>query len=312
MLKRLKNIKKNKNFYPIELKNYVEFFEKNYLDDWIKNDCLCGNSKDIELGYYDRHMAKFDTVICKNCGLIRAAKYLNDKSLKDFYKNHYRNLVGTRAPKDNFIHQYKTSVRRGRYKFIEKYVKLENKIVFDIGGSSGGFLKDYIEKNETYIFDYDIEYLNFAKEMGIKIVEGGLEEALDQPKKPDLVILSHVIEHWNNFEKELSKLYDLINLNTLVFIEVPGIDSLKNGRRHSDILGDIQIAHKYYFSKEVLKNILENHGFSVIDSDSQIKIIMKKKKNFKKNLKNNFLNTCFNLILAEIRMNLSFYKKKFF
>ena len=115
-----------------------------------------------------------------------------------------------------------------------------------------------------------------------------------------------------NLSSDASKLYDLINLNTLVFIEVPGIDSLKNGRRHSDILGDIQIAHKYYFSKEVLKNILENHGFSVIDSDSQIKIIMKKKKNFKKNLKNNFLNTCFNLILAEIRMNLSFYKKKFF
>lgn len=317
MFRRLKDKNKKSYFYPIELDDYRKFFEKNFQNSWIKKRCLCGKENDYPFGKFDRHLVNFETVICKSCGLLRAAKYLNDWDLGEFYKKHYRRLVKSRDPEENYYHQYKKSIRNKRYELIDKYIQLNNKTIFDIGGSSGGFLNRYKERNKTYLFDYDFEYLNFAKKMGINIFFGGLDEALATGIQPDLIILSHVIEHWNNFESEILKLYNLASLNTLIYIEVPGLDSLVEGRRHSDILGDIQVAHQYYFTSRILKNILENYGFSVVHIDTKTRAIIKKDKlNKKKKIKNFFLNTCVILILAEIRMYLSYFKicfkKKFF
>ncbi len=78
------------------------------------------------------------------------------------------------------------------------------------------------------------------------------------------------------------KLCKLLGENSIVYFEVPGLDSLKEGRRNSDILGEIQIAHKYYFTSNVLKNIFENYGFKVLYIDSQVRGIAKVNKNLKK------------------------------
>ncbi|MDC0563122.1 class I SAM-dependent methyltransferase [Candidatus Pelagibacter ubique] len=309
----LTNSKKN-IFYPKKLEEYENFFKSEYINDWVENPCLCHKStNDILLSKFDRHNVDFTTVICKNCGLIRAKKYLNNSSLTDFYKNHYRRLTKTILPAEKFLQQFQTSKRKGRYKLIEKYLSLKNKIIFDIGGACGGVLSKYIESNETYLFDYDDNYLSFAKSKGIKTLKGGLEEALREEKKPDLIILSHVIEHWNNFEDELKKLNNLADKNTFIYLETPGIDSLKKGRRNSDILGDLQVAHKYYFSSKVLKNILIKYNFKVLYIDSEIRVICKKNDSINEySLKNNYINTIIDLYLAEIRRYLSIQKSKIF
>ena len=146
--------------------------------------------------------------------------------------------------------------------------------------------------------------------MGIKSVFGGLDEAINHNLKPNLVILSHVIEHWNNFEVELLKLLTLLGENSIAYLETPGLDSLKEGRRNSDILGEIQVAHKYYFTSKVLKNILENLGFEVLFIDSHIRAIVKVNKRLKGIKKNFFIDSILNIFLAEIRRFLSISKKK--
>ena len=311
MFSRLKNNNNKNIFYPIKIEGYIEFFEKNYLKDWYKTICLCKNTNDLGFGKFDRHGAKFETVICRNCGLMRAKYYLNDRALSNFYKLNYRNLVKTRRPKENFNHQYKVTLKKKRYDLIENFLEMKNKIIFDIGGSSGGVIKKYINTNNCYVFDYDRDYTDFANKMGILTVSGGLDEALKHDLKPDLVILSHVIEHWNNFEEELIKLFNLLGQNSIAYLETPGLDSLKNGRRHSDILGEIQIAHKYYFTSKVLKNFLENFGFKVLFIDSHIRAIVKKKKKIKKKFKNYFINSILNILVAELRRSLSIYKRNF-
>lgn len=311
MFSRLKKNNKKNIFYPIHIDGYKEFFETNYLNEWQKTICLCKKTNDLKIGNFDRHGAKFETVLCKNCGLMRAKYYLSDSALKDFYKFNYRKLVQTREPAKNFDHQYKVTVKRKRYEIIEKFMNMEKKIIFDIGGACGGVLKKYIINNTCFVFDYDKDYTDFANKMGINSVSGGLDQAINHNLKPDLVILSHVIEHWNNFEQELMKLWKLLDENSIVYFEVPGLDSLKEGRRNSDILGEIQIAHKYYFTSNVLKNILENYGFKVIYIDSEVRAIAKVNKNLKKKNKNFFIDTIFNIFLAEIRRSLSIFKKKF-
>ena len=64
------------------------------------------------------------------------------------------------------------------------------------------------------------------------------------------------------FEEEIKKLISIQKINqTINYVEFPGIDSLKLGRREADVLGDIHIPHVYYFSSYVLENLMGRYGF---------------------------------------------------
>lgn len=263
--------------FPHYDKTYEDFFngyaKENY--EWYKTKCLCGYDCDEKLSTTDRYGIEFHLVICKLCGLIRGEKYLVEKDLNDFYKNHYRNVqvsLGTHTkPHDLFYAQFQKSI--DAVKFIKKHSKsnFDNTIIMDIGGGVGGFLKSFENAKERILLDYYEPYLDYASTVGITAIKGGLKEASDM-QKPDLVILSHVIEHWNDFDNEIEKLISIQKKNhTLNYIEFPGIDSLKNGRRNYDFLGDIQIAHKWYFASYVFENIMNRNGFKKIYIDSYIR-----------------------------------------
>ena len=128
-------------------------------------------------------------------------------------------------------------------------------------------------------------------------------------QKPDLVILSHVIEHWDDFDNEIEQLISIQKKNhTLNYIEFPGIDSLKDGRRSYDFLGDIQIAHKWYFASYVFENIMSRYGFKKIYIDSYTRGLFiytgesESLLNFYKNVKADLLS-------AEKKRKFSFFKK---
>ena len=86
--------------FPQYSKNYYNFFNTYAKEKYklIKNDCLCGYDNDIVLSLTDRHCVYFITVVCKNCGLIRAKDYFRNEDVEDFYKNFYR----TSAYSDNY------------------------------------------------------------------------------------------------------------------------------------------------------------------------------------------------------------------
>ena len=104
MFKRLVKSSRKNIFYPIKNEEYRIFFEKNYLNDWVKTQCLCEgeNNKEILVSNFDRHNVSFKTVICTNCGLMRAKNYLNNDALRNFYKYHYRRLTTKLSPKKKF------------------------------------------------------------------------------------------------------------------------------------------------------------------------------------------------------------------
>ena len=146
----------------------------------------------------------------------------------------------------------------------------------------------------------------YAEKKGINIIDGGLEKI---EFKPDILIFSHVIEHWDNFENEIQKLIKIQKTNeTLNYIEFPAIDSLKTGRRAGDFLGDIHHPHTFYFSCNVFTNIMNRYGFEKIFSDTHsrsIYVFTGKKKpliNFSDSVKKD-------LILAEKRRNYEGFKK---
>ena len=46
----------------------------------VDNNCLCKTHNDVLLSLSDRHCVDFLTVVCKNCGLIRAKNYFRERN----------------------------------------------------------------------------------------------------------------------------------------------------------------------------------------------------------------------------------------
>ena len=110
-----------------------------------------------------------------------------------------------------------------------------------------------------------------------------------------------MIEHWSNFKEEIKQLIQIQKIGeTINYIEFPGIDSLKLGRREGDIIGDLHVPHVYYFTSYVFENIMNRYGFEKLYIDSEIKslFIYTGKKS---NLINNYPKVLQDLILAERR-----------
>ncbi len=292
--------------FPHSILGYFEFFndyaKKNYT--LIPTKCLCDNNDDILLSKSDRHCVEFLTVVCKKCGLIRAKDYFTDANTIDFYENYFRpgsNSIninyGDIDPETFFNNQVQNS--KFRFDLINNKIKnICNKKILDLGGGIGGVLNHFNNNNELYLADYFDPYLNYAKSKGINIIKGGLDKI---DFKPDIIILSHVIEHWSNFREEIKKLIQIQKIGeTINYAEFPGVDSIKLGRREGDIIGDIHVPHVYYFASYVFENIMNRYGFEKLYIDSLIKslFIYTGKKS---NLINNYPKVFQDLILAEKR-----------
>jgi ubiquinone/menaquinone biosynthesis C-methylase UbiE len=304
--KRFKNKKS-----VIHAKKYFEFFnnyaKKNYT--LVDNNCLCGVKDDELISMVDRCSVEFKTVICKNCGLVRAPKYFRKDDVDDFYKNFYRTIMNNsedyNEPEKFFERQTINSLEK--YKLIKENSNndLKGLKVLDLGGGAGGALEHFKNDNDLYLADFFDPYLEYAKKKGVNVIKSGLK---DINFKPDIIILSHVIEHWNDFEIEIQNLINIQKKNkTINYIELPGIDSLKNGRRGGDFLQDIHIPHVYYFSSYVLENLMNKYGFEKLYIDSEIKSLFiytgekKETKKYYKKVKED-------LIKAEFRRKIQIFK----
>tara|TARA_A100001015_G_scaffold303683_1_gene393696 strand:+ start:67 stop:1134 length:1068 start_codon:yes stop_codon:yes gene_type:complete len=263
--------------WPMAIIDYFNFFEnyikKNYT--LIPTKCLCENNDDILLSISDRNCIEFPIVVCKKCGLIRPKNYFTEKDVKHFYTNHYRKIVHGHTDKvdedpERYYNMQKNDSKR-RIDIIKKFgnISLSNKKVLDLGGGCGGNLDILRNENEVYLADYFEPFLKYAKSKNINVIKGGLE-SIDF--KPDLIICTHVMEHWSNFKEEMKKLIQIQKVGkTINYIEHPGIDSIKLGRRDSDIIGDLCIQHTSYFASYVFENLMNRYGFEKLYIDSEIK-----------------------------------------
>ena len=98
--------------------------------------------------------------------------------------------------------------------------------------------------------------MNIGKGFGIQMQFGGDKAFFDSEIKPNLVILSHVVEHFNDLDIFFNKLCTHLEKNSYVYIEVPGI--LNNIRKRNerlsedgynsgnDFLGYLQFVHNYF------------------------------------------------------------------
>lgn len=244
--------------------------------------CLCGDSEGICLTERDRYCLSVSTYLCKSCGILRTSPRLDESSLSKFYDQDYRSIyVGNSQVPDQFFEEQEI---HGRLimDFLKPNLKFnENLTIFDVGCGAGGTLTPF-KKVGCKVFGCDLgsQYLNRGKSIGLTLEHGDIK-SLDKYGKADLIILSHVLEHFSNPLQELEKIYNSITDQGYLYIEVPGI--FKIHKTYVNPLLFFQNAHLYHFSLSSLSFILQKVGFELVKGDNNIRALYRKNNNSKSN-----------------------------
>lgn len=232
--------------------------------------CVCGSSNFDTLSEKDAFGIPHNVVICMQCGLIQVSPCLVQDSYADFYQNIYPDLYGDN---NNLNSLFSDLLSRGSYiyEFIDGHVRgverylSSKKSILEIGCSAGGILEVFRQHgHDTVGIDYDSEVLCYGNSRGLNLYCGHSQQlGLEFNGRFDVIILSHVFEHFTDINGELKQINRLLKVDGRLFIEVPGIYS-SLGETQSDFLDFIEFDHVYYFGLNTLEQTLRLFGFKML------------------------------------------------
>ena len=241
------------NIYEEEVfkRDYRRIFTKSY----VLKSCLCGSKENKLLFELDRYNLLTSVVLCLKCGLVYANKILSHKDLINFYaSDSYRFFYNVVNPKnenlvdDQFIDIQlfdKQSIQNTTSIIENTYIGSPNEVILEFGSGYAQISRSIPRKGKLVCIDYSEKAITYLKKKGIEAHIGGIEVLDKLNYRYDLIILSHVAEHFYDFNNELIQIIKYLKKNGMIYIEVPNLDSKYN-------LDQFQNAHNYYFTKNTL------------------------------------------------------------
>jgi len=227
-----------------KLPSFTKYFEPFFSYSFRKN-----NSK----GYF-----------CSSCGSI--SFFQND--LISYNDGKYRKRKSKKNPPLDL--PWSTITYR-RHEHVAKLIRSHKKsfnnndCLIDFGGYNGlcahGICQDFgIIFENSYIADMDPYGLKIASSLGFSTIDlskDSLQSFFDLKKKNiTLITAIHVLEHLENPETFFCQIKNLVNPNTLIYIEVPS--------KFYFPLSDL--AHLITFSEFGMLKLAESNGFKLIES----------------------------------------------
>ena len=289
-----------------------------------RDKCICGNKNFEKLTSVDRFGLNFPAFICKHCGLILTNPFISENSLNQYYNEFYHPLTfGTLKPKNNL---YSTGQGKKIFLRIKKYLSKKEIKIFEIGAGTGSNLKDFKEeaflnglKVQPFGIEFNKEYVNYGNSQGMKLENLSLEDyATNFSNKFDVIILSHVFEHFIDPLKEMEFLKNISHDRSIIYIEVPGILNLKSNVSYNcDILNYLTHSHVFHFSLASLNYTLSLAGFKLMNGNELIEAVFKiDRKTGSANIPKNQMFSIeknYNEIICylnDLEQNMYFYKTK--
>lgn len=224
---------------------------------------LCGADKTTLVTDKTRFNTSCRFVKCSNCGLVYMNPRPTEEELKFFYSNEYRSLYNpSTAPK--VFDKENNPLAGKRVTLVDRFASHHGKAL-DVGCATGNFLRILKDKGwQTLGIEPNVEYSDYAKEQGLDIFVGTLDEKEFDEEAFHVVTLFHTLEHLRNPLDSLLKIKRWLVPGGLCFIEVPNLGTLRLKISRTFRTYYFQPAHNYEFSPLALKRMLEKAGFKVL------------------------------------------------
>lgn len=132
-----------------------------------------------------------------------------------------------------------------------------NKIL-NVGCGTGSDLKILKQFGEITAMDFNEKVLNQIKEEGIKKIHVDIEKNELEKNYYDAICCFDVLEHIENDQKTLNKIYGSLKPGGILFLTVPAFKFLFSSH-------DIALNHKRRYSKKGISKKMETAGFKKIE-----------------------------------------------
>jgi hypothetical protein len=241
-------------------------------------DCpLCGSSEATPLASHDRFGLPVGVVLCRSCGLARSTPRLAAPDLPAFYEEDYHGLHGLRAPGPSTA-LFRSGQGAAIFATIRDQLPERQLRVAEIGAGTGQVLREFAEAAGGAVLagcEYASAYADAGRSAGTDLREGG--PATLQDLAPfDVVILSHVVEHFPDLNAGLAEVRALGDMNTLFYVEVPGLLTIQHKSEYAYRFDRyLTLAHTFDFTLATLTETMANAGFGLVRGDEQIRSLFR-------------------------------------
>lgn len=217
-----------------------------------KKECLMCSS--TELNIIGKNPDFIDTYVvqCKKCGFM--FNLYNEKT-EDYYQENYRNQRKEHIS-ENYI-KFMNTRAVAQYDFIKNNIDIapEKLKILEIGCSLGLLLNKFDESNDFTAYEPDIEMANGAQNNNPKAIIKNQECNLSTLESDmyNLILLSHVFEHFDDPIKSMEYLINTTKNNGYIFIEIPNetLETVQYMCDHQKGVG-----HYTYFNPNLFKMLI--------------------------------------------------------
>ena len=182
---------------------------------------------------------------CNSCSMVSQNPIPTEHQVEQYYATEYRqDYKQVFEPKLKHIYRA-GNLALDRLGFLTKNNVVSGKML-DVGAGGGEFT--YVSSQlgfDSAGIEPNIGYSNYAKDQYQANVKTG--QLADVDGKFDVITMFHVMEHIPDPIKTFKKLYDLLNEDGFLFIEVPNIESFSQSPGNTFFK-----AHIHYFSAATL------------------------------------------------------------
>lgn len=206
----------------------------------------------------------FEITACAECGFQFTNPRPNDDELSDYYKS--EEYVSHSESKKGIINRLFLMARsytlKKKLKTIQKYSN--GKRLLDIGAGSGSFLD--VCKSAGYDcmgLEPDKDAREFAlKNYGLELKP--IENFLNiKENSVDIISMWHVLEHVSDLRLYFNRFKEVLDKDGRLFIALPNNES-KDAKIYGKFWAAYDLPrHLYHFRKKDIKNLAEQHGFSL-------------------------------------------------
>ena len=201
-----------------------------------------------------------DVLICSHCGFITTHPLPSPRQLSEYYHLVYRHAEKS-IP---FLYRISQEQRaKSQFDFILPYLpkRLNGLQVLEVGSGLGALLANFSKNGADVVgFEPRSELVDYARNhSNVKLHNSTFKYDLVAGKKFDLIILSHVIEHFDAPNEFVLELGTLLSEKGIFFIEVPN-DNFEKIYNRIHFRGNTD-SHLHFFNTASLLSLMSFCGY---------------------------------------------------